>query len=157
MKILRFKPHRQALVADFRMTIPESRFEIAADQQMIECCSCPITADGLLTLSVNNNLTANPLTAVKPNAGLIKLVSSNNAPNCDPRDITPTADLRAWATHVQDPVNPDYVITETEFLQAPLNGSLTDGTTEEGFLPETCSFIWYLGTGQGVCSCTGIG
>jgi hypothetical protein len=30
------------------------------DQQMAECCGCLITPDGLLTLSINANLTDNP-------------------------------------------------------------------------------------------------
>jgi hypothetical protein len=46
------------------------------DQQMAECCGCLITPDGLLTLSINANLTDNPLTPVTLTTGAIKIVSS---------------------------------------------------------------------------------
>ena len=35
------------------------------DQQLSECCGCLVSPDGLQTLSVNTNLTANPLTGVR--------------------------------------------------------------------------------------------
>ncbi|HLK09762.1 MAG TPA: hypothetical protein VKW76_00095 [Candidatus Binatia bacterium] len=47
-----------------------------ADQQMAACCGCPVSANGLRTLSVTKDLTANPLTGVKPTTGVIKLLSS---------------------------------------------------------------------------------
>ena len=46
-------------------------------QELAECCSCKITPDGLLTLSVANNLTANTLTGVPLSSGVIKIVSSS--------------------------------------------------------------------------------
>src|SRR5690349_10292942 len=44
-----------------------------ATQEMVECCSCPVTANGLLTISVQD-LTENPLT-LTPFRGVIKIVS----------------------------------------------------------------------------------
>src|SRR5215471_6700437 len=41
-------------------------------QEMVECCSCPVTANWLLTISIND-LTENPLT-VQPFRGVIKIV-----------------------------------------------------------------------------------
>ena len=72
-------------------------------EELTECCSCVITPDGLLSESVNKNLTANPITGIKPTRGVIQIISSSNesdvntgfAPN------TPTPGIRAWATHVQ--------------------------------------------------------
>jgi hypothetical protein len=46
-------------------------------QELTECCSCDITADGLLSESVRNQLTANPLTGIKPTRGVIKVISSS--------------------------------------------------------------------------------
>ena len=69
-------------------------------QEMIECCSCPVTANGLLTISVND-LTENPLTVV-PFRGVIKIVSTAGA-NCDATNIGNTVpDLRAFASHLQN-------------------------------------------------------
>src|ERR1017187_10883407 len=45
-------------------------------EELTECCSCLITPDGLLSESVNNNLTANPITGIKPTRGVIKIISS---------------------------------------------------------------------------------
>src|ERR1039458_6976185 len=46
-------------------------------EELTECCDCEITPDGLLSESVNNNLTANPLTGIKPTRGVIKVISSS--------------------------------------------------------------------------------
>ena len=140
-------------------------YVFAADQQMSECCSCPITADGLLTLSLNKSLTGNPLTSVSPNSGVIKLLSTADAPTCDPTATTvgllttaltnsdpPTGslapDLRAWGTHLVQSTPGTLFTTETGFTAAPLSGD------EAEFLPYTCRFVQYLGSGKGVCSCT---
>ena len=124
-----------------------------AIQEMVECCACPITANALLALSVNNSLTANPLTSVAPASGVIKLVSTlPNGTSCDPTKAgTLSPDLRAWATHLQQPTTGTFITTEAPFLPAPL---ATGGTSvEEGFLPQACSFAQYLGTGKAVCAC----
>ena len=44
-------------------------------QELTECCSCVITPDGLLSESVNKNLTANPLTGRLSTRGVIKVLS----------------------------------------------------------------------------------
>src|SRR6201996_1132831 len=77
-----------------------------ADQQLTECCGCVETHNGLRTLSVRSNLTSNPLTGVLSRTGVIKVVSAavNNSP-CDPTsNVSPKANLRAWVTHIQNPV-----------------------------------------------------
>jgi hypothetical protein len=124
-------------------------YVFAADQQMSECCGCVETHNGLRTLSVNYNLNSNPLTGVIPASGVIKIVSArvNNSP-CDPTsNVTPTANLRAWATHIQNRVGTAYPITETEFSDSTL------GATELANLQAECAFIGILGSGHGICSC----
>ncbi len=67
-------------------------------QSQGECCGCPITPDGLLTLSVNTNLTFNSLTPGPLTTGVIDIVGST-AKNCDPaKGISPSASLAAWGT-----------------------------------------------------------
>jgi hypothetical protein len=120
-----------------------------ADQQLTECCGCVETHNGLRTLSVDANLTSNPLTGRKSTNGVIKVVSAavNNSP-CDPTsNVTPTANLRVWATHIQNKVGTAYPITETESSDSTL------GATELANLQAQCAFVAILGSGQGVCSC----
>ena len=122
-----------------------------ADQQLSECCGCVETHNGLRTLSVNTDLTGNPLTGRKSTTGVIKVVSAavNNSP-CDPTaNVTPTANLRVWATHIQNKVGAAYPITETESSDSTL------GATELANLQAQCAFVAILGSGQGVCSCGG--
>ncbi|HXZ79786.1 MAG TPA: hypothetical protein VEG30_07645 [Terriglobales bacterium] len=118
-----------------------------SNQEMTECCSCPITANGLLILSVNNNLTSNPLTGFPPPTdGVIKIVSDNQA-NCDATSPVPTPDLRAFATHLQNPGGSVLVTTEEEFATADLQQD------ELSFLGQACSFVQFLGSGKGTCTC----
>lgn len=119
------------------------------DQQLTECCGCVETHNGLRTLSVNNNLTSNPLTGVRSTNGLVKIVAAavNNFP-CDPTsNVTPKANLRAWVTHIQNKVGAAYPITETESSDSTL------GATELANLQAQCAFVNILGSGQGICTC----
>ena len=121
-----------------------------SNQEMSECCNCKITANGLLILSVNADLTHNPLTGwPPPNDGVIKIVSDNQA-NCDATSPVPTPDLRAWATHLQSPDGTHLVVTEEEFAGANLQQD------ELSFLGQACSFVQFLGSGKGVCDCNDV-
>jgi len=123
-----------------------------SDQQMTECCGCVETHNGLRTLSVRFNLTSNPLTGVISRNGVIKVISAavNNSP-CDPTaNVSPKANLRAWVTHIQNPIGAAYPITETESSDSTL------GATELANLQAQCAFIGILGSGHGICSC-GVG
>jgi len=119
------------------------------DQQLTECCGCVESHNGLRTLSVNRDLTSNPLTGVYSKNGVIKVVSAavNNSP-CDPtQNVTPTANLRVWATHIQNKVGSAFPITETESSDSTL------GATELATIQAECFFIGILGSGHGICSC----
>jgi hypothetical protein len=120
-----------------------------ADQQLSECCGCVETHDGLRTLSVNRDLTSNPLTGVRSRTGVIKVVSAavNNSP-CDPSaNVIPLPTLREWGTHIQNAVGTAFPVTETEFSPVTL------GATELANLQAQCAFIGILGSGHGICSC----
>ena len=115
------------------------------DQQMAECCGCGESPNNLDTLSVNSDLTSNPLTSTTPVTGVIKIVAAPDPGFCDPTSpYVPTPDLRAWATHIQSAAG---AITETQFLDAPLSGA------ELSALQSQCAFIGILGSGHGVCTC----
>jgi hypothetical protein len=119
------------------------------DQQLSECCGCLVSPDGLLTLSVNSDLTGNPLTGVKSTAGMVKVVSADVSASCDPTAITPDAKLIAWSSNIQAKGSSAFAMTETSFQLAPL------GDGELAALQSQCSFAATLGTGQGICQCGG--
>lgn len=120
-------------------------------EALTECCACEITPDGLLSESVQNELTSNPLTGVVPTHGAIKVVASSSS---DPYALTPTAGLHGWATHVQSKVDKNpygsapYYQTETAFNDANFSSG------EQSLLQFLCYYLGLLGSGQGTCSCT---
>jgi hypothetical protein len=118
-------------------------------QQLSECCGCLVSPDGLRTLSVNGDLTSNPLTGVQSRTGVVKVVPADASvnPSCDPTVIAPKASLAAWSTNIQKQGASAFTITETTFQPGPL------GDDELAALQSQCSFSYTLGSGQGVCSC----
>jgi hypothetical protein len=116
-------------------------------QEMLECCRCPITANGYRQIGLFPGLTGNPLTGVVPDNGVIKIVADATT-NCNEQAPTPVPDLRAWATHYQAWLPGTFFLTEEEFQDAPLTAA------ELQFLGTACSFVQYLGSGAGVCSCS---
>lgn len=121
-------------------------------QELQECCSCPITPDGLLSESVNNNLLSNPLTGKVNHRGVIKVIASS-AGNGGASNTTAMG-LRGWATHIQSAANHypygagPYSQTETRLADSNLTSS------EQSLLQNLCSYAIVLGSGTGVCSCT---
>ena len=127
-------------------------------QEMLECCGCKVTANGILQLSILKDLMQDPLTGFPaPNSGVIKLVSAVAGKTCDPTAPVPVPTLLAWQTHVQQPTSGTFVTTEDAFQPAPLNlvqDMPNDPRASElAFLAQTCSFVQYLGSGNGVCTC----
>lgn len=120
-----------------------------ANQHMLACCACPLTANAELEFNVGADLLPNLITGgPTPADGAIKLVSSRQSP-CDVTNPLPVPDLRAFGTHVQLGITPPRRLTETEFLPADL---LEDELT---YMSNSCTFVQLLGSGQGVCSCPG--
>jgi hypothetical protein len=111
------------------------------DQEMSECCECRLSPDGLRTLSVDADLTSNPLTPVILTTGLIKIVSTTGL---NPANLTPTPAVRAWVTHIQ---NVSFNITETGSQDATLS------STEVTRLQHECNSIHLTGSGHGICTC----
>jgi len=116
-------------------------------QELNECCNCPVSDGGLVALSLLNDLTANPLTGIEPNAGMILVVPADISlnPLCDPSTSSPTGELAAWETNVNDVSSA--AITETAFLPLALN------STSATQLQQLCGFIETEGSGSGVCTC----
>jgi len=145
-------------------------YVLNTDQAVEACCGCPITADGLLTLSISGNLAPNPVASGKIlHDGSIRILSTaiNSAITgltlprgvncdavtgacCDPtadrgaKPLVPQLELAAWANHVQNTQ-----ITEAVFQTTPAAEAAGDLTS----LPSACAFAVETGSGQGVCTC----
>ena len=129
-------------------------------QEMRSCCACAITTDGLLSESVNKQLTANEFTARgELSRGVIKIVSSDSP---DPTDASlGVSGLRGWMTHVQAttngiPTTPGGLDTSkgpwfvTEDALADSNLTLLELQNLEAL----CSYGLTIGSGYGNCPCT---
>jgi len=135
-------------------------------EEMISCCSCQITADGLLAESVSQQL-ANPGGPTGPGVygstfstrgefsrGVIKIVSSSSS---DPTNPVPVPGLRAWATKIQatsvalgvppTEVGP-YYTTEAPFADSNLSPA------ELSNLGSVCSYGLQDNSGYGWCGCS---
>jgi hypothetical protein len=118
------------------------------DEEMAECCGCSLTANDLRTLSVNTNLTANPLTGgVLVGSGTISIVSATDTGTCNPTTVTPTPQTLDWGTHILSVSTGGYVITETAFQNATLSAA------ELSDLEAGCKAIVLEGSGHGICTC----
>jgi hypothetical protein len=120
-------------------------------QELSECCSCLETADALLVASVQNNLTANPLTGVHNKAGVIKITATYpTSSGCSPTSygILPTNEVMAgFGSHLQ-PATVGVSPTETNLINRPLSWN------ELNSLQSSCDFAAnVLGSGQGTCTC----
>ena len=101
------------------------------DEQMIACCSCKVSPNGMLGFNLDTKIIPNPLTGIVPHAGAIKVVASpgGGTPGnlatppagpsaavsgttglaCDAGSYYPTVlgaglatwQLQAWVTHVR--------------------------------------------------------
>jgi len=135
-------------------------------QQMQECCNCLLTANSLLTFSVINDLTSNPLEAQESlGAGVIKIVgtSTNFAAPATCYQYGGTGGsyfaegLHAWINHTESMASnqagfkPPYgFVTSTsvdEFKYSKID--LGELFAQE----DDCFFITTQGSGSGICTC----
>lgn len=149
-------------------------YAFSPDEQMVGCCSCHVTPNGLASMSVYNDIRAITLTGLTPNSMMIKLVSTATGLNGAGPAFTggassctqsaagiavthPVAQgLAAWATtgHVPGafpvPGAPaPFAITETAFTPATLS------MAEILSLNNRCTAIIGNGSTFGTCrSCT---
>lgn len=120
-------------------------------EELVSCCACPLTPNGLVSLSARNDLISNTLTPGVPTSITVKLLSSVPvAGTCNA--ASPTASnlargMRAWATTIHArPGNPlVYDTTETPFSIGELSAS------ELTKLSSFCGFIQTIGSGFGIC------
>ncbi len=127
-------------------------YTFSPDEQMISCCSCPVTPNGLVSLSAKTDLISNTLTPAVPNSIVIKILATvpvggsctNSAASVAGSTLAPG--LVAWGTtlHINTSTTTTFG-TETAFTPATLSAS------ELARLNNLCSFILGNGSGFGVC------
>ncbi len=129
-----------------------------ASEELISCCSCLVTPNGLNSVSARADLISNTLTPGVPTSIVVKLVASRplgltpagTGGTCNassPTPLTVTPGMRAWGTTLHAlPTTPvQYGVTETPFQTAPL------GVAELTKLTTFCGFIQANGSGFGIC------
>lgn len=124
-------------------------------EEMISCCSCMVTPNGLNSLSDHSDLISNTLTPGVPTSIVIKLVASipaggttcnagNGGLGFTVGQLAPG--LRAWGTTLHNnAVAGAYQLTENAFSLAALS------TSESLKLASYCNFIQLVGSSFGIC------
>lgn len=128
-------------------------------ENMGECCGCLISPEGLLSLSVQNDLTSNwGLLGASPNAGAIDIVSANPNVNggCNPgRGYFPAPQLNGYVVHDQRiPSNPPDGRTTPGISEIELADAGATDVFLEGNLLTRCG---RLEANNGICSCGAAG
>ena len=131
-------------------------------EELTECCDCEVTPDGLLSESVNKELTANEFTGRGQIArGVIKVVADSLGNATAP---VPAPGLRGWMTHIQATTTtfpapgPGNAVNAVEkgpwFVteDALADSNLTE--LEASNLGTLCSYGLTIGSGYGYCPCT---
>lgn len=120
-------------------------------EELISCCACPVTPDGLKSLSAKQDLVSNTLTPGVPGSIVIKLLATSTLTGgtCNPSMPTATTlvgGMRAWATTLhQNTASGTFELTENAFSNSILSVS------ELRKLTTYCGFIQANGSGFGIC------
>jgi hypothetical protein len=129
-------------------------YAFSPDEQMVACCSCPVTPNGLVSLSAKTDLISNTLTPAVPTSITIKLLASTPVGNsCANSAASPGAlapGMHAWNTTLHQGTS-GYGVQETPFSF----GTLSQGELTR--LTQLCTFIKANGSGFGVCKSCRIG
>jgi hypothetical protein len=138
-------------------------YAFSPDEQLISCCSCLITPNGLSELIVANDLTSNPLTGVVPPSIVVKLVSTlagtggagtsctNSAAVAGSTAFPLAAGMAAWSTTVHSIPPLPLAVTEVPFTPSTLSAA------ELASLNNRCTGIIGNGSGFGICRSCRIG
>ena len=132
-------------------------YAFSPDEQLVSCCSCLITPNGLVSLSANNDLISNTLTGVRPNSIVVKLVATaagatftgtscaNSAALAGTPAFPTASGTSAFGTTVHAHQGTGFATTETPFLSATLSPAELTSITNR------CTNIIGNGSTFGIC------
>lgn len=143
-------------------------YAFSPDEQLVSCCSCPVTPNGLVSVSARNSLISNTLTPAVPTSIIVKVVGSlpgangcsNSAASVSPATLARApgelaGGLHAWGATVKAGIAGGApAMVETRFLNATLTtaaGAAAENIGELARLTRLCSFIQANGSGFGIC------
>lgn len=139
-------------------------YAFSPDEQLVSCCSCLITPNGLASLSVNSDLISNTLTGVRPNSIVVKLVNTGAGAGFTGTNCTNSAALAgstafplangmlAFGTTVHAaPVAGTFATTETAFSRGTLSAA------ELASITNRCTNIIGNGSTFGICRSCRVG
>jgi hypothetical protein len=122
-------------------------YAFSPDEQMISCCTCPVTPNGLVNLGAQRDLIRNTLTPAVPTSITVKLLAT--APvggSCNAAAPgAPVSGMVAFGTTLHAAPGGGFATTETPFIPATLSAG------EFARLTGLCTFIQANGSGFGIC------
>jgi hypothetical protein len=131
-------------------------YSFSPDEQLISCCSCLVTPNALVHLSVNLDLTQKTLTQVIPNSVVVKVLATltginGTGTNCNQsaavvQAATPVRGMLAWGTTLHSAPGTVFATTETPFRPVTLSAA------ELASIGGRCAFILGNGGGYGICN-----
>ena len=135
-------------------------YAFSPDEQLVACCSCLITPNGLASLSITNDVISNTLTGGRPTTIVIKVLttlagSGGTGTSCANSAAVPgtlASGLDAWGTtlHATETAG-EFALTERNFTAATLSAG------EFASLAGRCTSIIGNASGAGVCNSCKIG
>ena len=139
-------------------------YAFSPDEQLVSCCSCLITPNGLVSLSVTGDLISNTLTGVRPNSVVVKLVNTAAGAAFTGTNCTNSAALAGQAafplaggmlafgtTLHAGAAAGTFPTTETPFLKATLSPA------ELASITNRCTNIVGNGSTFGICRSCRVG
>ena len=130
-------------------------------EELISCCACPVTPNGLVSLSARNDLIGNTLTPGVPTSIVVKLLSSLPiAGTCNASSPSATNLVRGmhvWSTNLHLNTAAAPVAPILRAAQRPIYGQTEDDPKAELSFSELtkltsfCNFIQANGSGFGIC------
>ena len=121
-------------------------YTFSPDEQEVACCSCVVTPNALVSLSVKNDLISNTLTPAVPSSVVVKLLATGGAACNAAAPGALVSGMLAWGT-----------------TNHSVSGAAGNSTTETAFSPATisagelarisslCGFIQSNGSTYGIC------
>ena len=132
-------------------------YAFSPDEQLISCCSCLVTPNGLASLSLIKDVVNNTLTGIRPDAVVVKLVNTGAGPAFSGTACTNSAamaggpafpiasGLAAYGTTVHQNTT-GLAVTETPYLRSVLSPAELLSITGR------CTQIIGNGSTYGICA-----